>query len=105
MNALATVIIAFLTFPFLAMWRAYVIIVMWGWFITPATNIAAPTIYVLVGTLMVLTLILSRQKAEPPTDDPLSDYLGHAFTWGLLYPALSLGTGWVWRWLQWGVVA
>lgn len=103
MTGLATVIIAFLLWPFLAMWRAYCVICLWTWFVLPFTKIPAPSMYFVVGAMMTLVLILPIRKEPKPEGDALGNYFESACMYGLLYPALALGTGWVWKWLQWGL--
>jgi hypothetical protein len=103
MSTLAAIIIAALAFPFLAMWRSYVVIVLWGWFVFPATKIAAPSIYVVYGMMMTLAMILPIARIPKQEGDALANYFESVISYGLLYPALALGTGWAWKWLQWGL--
>lgn len=103
MSTLATLIIAPLLWPFLAMWRAYCVIVIWNWFVLPATGIIAPTMHLVVGMMMALALILPIHKTKPEEGDILSNYFGNVIAYELTYPALALGTAWAWKWLQWGL--
>lgn len=97
--------IALLVWPFLAMWRAYAVIVLWGWFVYPVTNIPAPSIYFTVGMLMTLAMIVTpfRNKERKEEGNPVVNYLSNVFAYGLCIPAFALGFGWVWKWLQWGI--
>lgn len=106
MSIVATLVCGFLLWPFLAMWRAYCILILWGWFVLPATGVTAPSMYLLVGALMTAHLMLPIQKPRPTEEgeDPFATYLGNALGYGLLWPALVLLSGWIWRWLQWGLV-
>lgn len=105
MSTTATLICGFLLWPFLSMWRAYCILILWGWFVLPATGIKAPTMYLLVGTLMTLHLMLPIKKPEHEEGDPFTNYIGNAIGYGLVWPALVLLSGWIWRWLQWGLAS
>lgn len=104
MSTLATLICSFLLWPFLAMWRAYCAIILWGWFVVPATGIKPPSIYLFVGSMMVLHMMLPVVKPKDEPGDAFSNYVGNAIGYGLLWPALMLLSGWIWRWLQWGLV-
>lgn len=103
MSALAALICGFLSWPFVAMWRAYCILILWGWFVTPATNVTPPTMYLLVGAMMALHLMLPIQRVKKQEGDAFATWLENIFLYGLLYPAFMLGCGWIWRWLQWGL--
>lgn len=104
MSALATIICGILLWPFLAMWRAYCALILWTWFVFPATGIKAPSIYLLVGILMTLHLMLPVQKQPKEDGDAFTVYMGNVIGYGLLWPALALLFGWIWKWLQWGLV-
>jgi hypothetical protein len=104
MSHLAAIIISFFVWPFTAMWRAYVIIVLWGWFVVPATSIQAPSIYLVVGMMMTLHMMLPYPRYPKEEGDALANYLSNLIVYGGLAPAAFLGLGWVWKWLQWGVV-
>lgn len=103
MSAIATLICAALIWPFVSMWRAYCLLIMWAWFVTPATSIAPPSMYLLVGCLMTLHLMLPIKRVKKEDGDPFANYLSDVFTYGLAWPALALLCAWVWRWLQWGI--
>jgi hypothetical protein len=103
MSILATLICGFLLWPFLSMWRAYCILTLWGWFVLPATGINAPSMYLLVGALMTLHLMLPIIKPKSQEGDAFANYMGNALAYGLAWPGLVLLSGWVWRWLQWGL--
>lgn len=103
MSVMAALICGFLLWPFLSMWRAYCILILWGWFILPATGIPPPSMYLLVGALMTVHLMLPTRKVDSEEGDVFANYLGNVFSYGLLWPALVLLSGWIWRWLQWGL--
>jgi uncharacterized membrane protein len=103
MAELTVLLLALVVWPFVAMWRAYAIIVLWGWFVSPVTNIPAPSIYFTVGMMMVLALILPHRKHPKEEGDPIANYIGNVAAYGFILPALAIGFGWVWKWLQWGV--
>lgn len=103
MAELTVFLLALVVWPFVAMWRAYAIIVLWGWFVFPATQIAAPSIYFAVGMMMTLALILPHRKYPKEDGDPIANYIGYVVGYGLVLPGCAIGFGWVWKWLQWGV--
>lgn len=104
MQALIALLIWILCWPFVTMWRAYVIIVLWGWFVMPVFNIPAPSIYIAAGLLIFLHVCLPFQRPPKTDEGPIESILGSIFGYGLVGPALVLGVAWTWKWLQWGVV-
>jgi hypothetical protein len=72
-------------------------------FAVAATGLSPPSIYLLVGILMALHLMLPLTKRKAEEGDAFTNYLGNVLAYGLCWPALVLLSGWIWRWLQWGV--
>lgn len=105
MNVAIVLSINFFVWPLIAAWRAYCIIILWGWFITPQYGIEAPKIYWLVGALMTLHMMLPIQRRYDKVgfDDFLADYIGNVVAYGIAWPALIVTSGWIWRWLQLGI--
>jgi hypothetical protein len=98
--ALAMYLVAW---PFMMMWRAYAIIVLWGWFVTPYFSVQPLSIYATAGLLLVLHLILPMTRAPKTDDGPIETLMAGAFAYGFLAPAMAVGLGWIWKTLQWGL--
>lgn len=103
MNALSAILVWFVAWPFTTMWRSYVVITLWGWFVMPVLHISAPSIYWVAGMMMTLFMILPFQHAKKSEKQPLEAVIDSFLIYGLIGPAIVLGMAWVWKWLQWGI--
>lgn len=102
MASLVAFLIILAMWPFALMWKAYVTVVMWGWFIQPYIGLAAPSIHATAGALMILSLATYHVQPESKEQEP-AEQVGRAFIYGFFLPLCALGTAWIWKWLQWGV--
>lgn len=85
----ATVLIGTLVFVALV-WRAYVLVVLWGWFVTPMFHLAVPSLHVAVGLIAITSLLTHENTGgSGKTDSWVS------FTNVFLNPALLLLVGWI----------
>lgn len=100
-GSLVSIVCSLAVWPFLCLWRAYVIATLWLWFVTPKFSVAAPSLYLVTGLLLLLHLILPWQKADPEKES--LDRFVEGVSYGLAVPLVALGCGWYWKWLQWGV--
>lgn len=88
------ILVMVLLWPLFALWRGYVAHIMWGWFIP---WYPAPSIYLLVGIMMVISIMWPWRFGD---DGETVIYVCCAQTF---VPALLLGFGAFWKWLQWGL--
>jgi hypothetical protein len=104
MSTLVALALSVVLWPPIAMFRAYLITIVWGWYVVPAFHIPAPSIYFLVGLTATLHLCLPLQRVPKNKDEnPISTVIDGALLYGLLFPSTILFFAWIWRWLQWGV--
>lgn len=103
MSSIIALFVWFVSWPFVSMWRSYVVICLWGWFVAPVIGIAAPSIYVITGFMMTIFAILPFQRVPKNEDDPVVSIITSLLLYGLIGPAMMLGCGWTWKWLQWGI--
>ncbi len=82
--------------PVFTYWRAYVVVVLWDWFIYPAFGVQPPSVALIGGTLFALHLALPwpRQRDEETTWEDL----GKGAAYGVMVPLVNLGLGWAWKW-------
>lgn len=97
-------ILLVLTWPLAALWRGYVISVLWFWFASPILGIRQITSYEAVAAVLVLGAVLPW---HPPTPDETDDNkFWDRTVFKILIvtvgPALFLLAGWIWKSLQWG---
>lgn len=94
--------------PIIAYWRAFVAVVLWGWFVTPAFGVAAPSIHHAFGIMLLLVFLLPPASDDDKTQRDLegrnlADLVARMLGRAVLYPALMLGVGWLWKWLSLGL--
>lgn len=86
-------IIALMVIP-VALWRGYVLSVLWGWFIVPTFNAPAIGVVTAMGISLVVGMFAyhrSQKTKEGEKDTTVSDYLLNGF----VSPAIALGVGYV----------
>lgn len=89
-------LLIFLGFPVLlaltSMWRGYVLMVLWRWFMVPAFHLPSLTLTLAIG----LSLIVGYLTHHTPTkDDDDSPDFGRLVCLALIYPAFALLVGWL----------
>lgn len=93
MNA-ALAILALFGIPVLlaasAIWRGFVLSLLWAWFIVPLFGLPALSIPYAIG-LSIVVGFLSHQAGKVDDDQNW----GSAVTVAALYPALALLAGWI----------
>lgn len=72
--------------------RAWAASVLWGWFITPAFGIPAPSMLALFGLSLVVTTI-HPSPVNGPKEKEFST--NAAMCWLVLHPLFSVAFGWV----------
>ncbi len=87
--------------PLFALWRGYAISLLWGWFVAPTFGLSPLSIHAAIGLMLVMGAIKSVDYQRD--DREASEKLGWSLAIGILGPGLMIGTGWVWKWLQWGM--
>ena len=80
-----TVVLFFAAIP-VAIWRAFVLSVLWGWFLVP---MGAPAI----GVALAYGLLLVVEVAKPARPDP--DNVAETLVFSALLNALVLATGYL----------
>lgn len=103
MSTLIAVALSIVLWPPIAMFRAYVITIIWGWYVVPAFHIPSPSIYLIVGLTAILTLCLPFQRIPKDDRGPIETLFDSSLLYGLLFPSTILFFAWIWRWLQWGI--
>ena len=80
--------------PFLILWRAFVMTLLWSWFFVPTFGVDELSMPVAFG----ISLLVSLMTYQPPdTKDTRMavEQVATAITIGVLLPALALLFGWV----------
>jgi hypothetical protein len=75
----------------LLFFRAYILTILWGWFVVPLYNISPLTTTPTVGLLLVWRLL--RGDSYPDTDDPFAEQVAKALAVGFIVPTIILAIG------------
>lgn len=90
------------SWPLTALWRGYVITVLWAWFVVPAIGMRKISIYEAVAAVIIVAAITPWHV--PPEDKrEAGEELFIRFGLVTVGPALILLMGWIWKTLQWGI--
>ena len=93
MNALL-IILAIIGFPFLlafsAIWRGYVLSILWGWFIVPLFGLPALSIPFAIGFSLIVGY-MTHQATKTEDEPSWGTLTAHA----ALLPAFILLIGWI----------
>lgn len=93
MFVVATLVIAVL----FTIYTAYVLSVLWGWFILPVFGISSPSIALIMGILLLIGIVRYDITKHTNTDkqdgNPLAKLLSNTIAVGFLVPSVSLLMG------------
>jgi hypothetical protein len=87
-NHLLKAALAFLLVPIAAAWTAYVMVILWAWFVAPLGMHAIGKAHA-YGLIVLIGLIRARMRKAD--DTPMSE----AIMFATLAPAFALLTGWI----------
>jgi hypothetical protein len=75
-----------------AIWRGYVLTILWGWFIVPTFNAPALSVATAIGIALVVGMFsTTKESNKEEKDNALVNYLLNGF----VAPALALGIGYL----------
>jgi hypothetical protein len=92
-HALLLIYAAVITLP-AVMWQAYASVVLWGWFVTPTFSIEAPSLWIMAGLALFLSLQVTRTQ---PNEKPPHEVAVLMTLRVLITPATALAFGWVFK--------
>lgn len=90
-KAICWLMILIISFP-LALYHAWVVSMLWDWFITNTFGILPPTLWVIAGLTLLVRFILPLPYSP---ERKVIELLVHLVVVGVLIPSLALGEGWV----------
>jgi hypothetical protein len=96
MYALAGIGVVFGVFGLLAlsaMWKGYVLTILWGWFVVPTFGLPTLALAPAIGMSLVVSFLTHQSDATKEQEGSSSDRLAKSAALALLYPALVLGFG------------
>lgn len=91
-----------LTLP-LAMWEAWVVGTLWGWFVTPAFGIGVPAFWHIVGMLVLIGVVKTKstdiRREDVDADDADLFSMFRQVIVGVLMPLTGLAWGALIHWI------
>lgn len=80
-----------------SMWKGYVLMILWAWFVVPTFGLPALAIAPAIGLAMVVSFLTYQSDASKEPECEFSERMAKAVARALLTPAFVLGIGWVVR--------
>lgn len=79
-----------------AVWKGFVLSVMWGWFVVPYFQLPPLTIPLAIGISMIASMLTwHRTGSEAQNDKSASEQFTTAAALSLFLPAFMLLSGWI----------
>ena len=78
----------------LGLWRAFAATVLWGWFVTPLSGVAAPDLWAAFGLVTLLSLLTASFEPAQDGADGVKRLVGSTVFW-IFLPATALLLGWI----------
>lgn len=77
----------------MALWRGYVLSILWGWFIVPTFGAPALSLVAAIGLSLVVGMFTAHlsSKKKDEDDNALTNYLVNGFVW----PGIALLFGYI----------
>lgn len=95
MEALFILLFALLISVPLMIWRAFVITVLWGWFVVPQFGLQPLGMVSAIGLTAVVRVFTSHLNNTESDKDKQNESIAGAIANSILVPALALLTGWI----------
>ena len=80
-----------------AMWKGYVLTVLWAWFVAPVFGFPLLALAPAIGLSLVVSFLTYQHGVAQDEKGELSDRAAKSVAMSLLWPAMALGIGWVVR--------
>ena len=76
-----------------ALWRGYVLTVLWGWFVVPTFGLAALALVPAIGVSLIVSFMTHQVDQSKEQEGSPSGRTARSVAQALLTPALALGIG------------
>lgn len=87
-------IVLFIVMTLGAIWKGYVLTIVWSWFVVPTLGLPALTLVPAIGLALVASFMTYHYVYAKDTRSH-GEQVGTAATLAFAYPLLVLGMGWV----------
>ncbi len=78
----------------LTLWRAWILVIMWGWFATPITGISL-TMPLAIGLSLLVNIFIVGALNKTPENESTGKQWLNIFLTGVVAPAFALFVGWI----------
>lgn len=96
MKTVGIIVTVFATAIPLTAWYAYVLTVIWGWFVVPLFGLPALDIWAAIGLSLVINYMWkTTPENNDENDDESMDRLIKVLGYCLVRPLIALGIGWI----------
>lgn len=76
-----------------AVWRGYILTVLWGWFVVPTFGLPALGVAAVIGISLIVAFMTMSTKTDNEEGDAY-EKLGKLLGRMILVPLIALGMGW-----------
>ena len=80
----------------LALWAAFCVTPVWGWFITPVFGVPTPSLWMLAGVLLVARIPVVGLKSETDGKNGF-EKLTYTLAFSVVWPPLTFVAGWIYH--------
>ena len=77
------------------LWRAYVLTILWAWFVTPIFHLPHLGLVPAIGVVLVASFLAYGYHASPKDERSFGEQMAAAIGYAALSPALYLLFGWI----------
>lgn len=89
-------LLSILCLPASVIWSAYVMTVLWGWFVTPTYGLPCPGLVPVAGLTLLLHMLCGGTRFRKPDEyDSHLERTGALMAWSAFTPAFFLLVGYV----------
>ena len=96
MIVLLTVVGAIVSIAVGAIWKGFVLSVLWRWFMVPIFGLPELSLVVAIGVGLVISFLTYQHiEIEPAEEESFGYRFGKALFAAIFYPAIALFFGWI----------
>ena len=85
-------VLGLLVTPFLALWRGFVIVMMWEWFIVASFEVPGITVFAAAGLSFLIAMLVYTPQPKGKTE---VEIFSDGVSAGVIIPAFVLFWGWI----------
>jgi len=90
---IAALLVLFPLGVLIAIWTAWIVTILWGWFVSPVYRIQPPSLVLLAGMIVTLRFVVWHRVQ--PTKKGVWRDIGESIAFNLLFGGMVLLEGWL----------